>query len=191
MGTAFTIGHSNRSLTTFRQMLLGASVDLVVDVRRFPRSRSNPSFNADVLEPELQPHGIGYIHCPPLGGLRSKVADIRPEENGFWNNRSFHNYADFALTDEFQGSLLQLLDLCREHRCALMCAEAVWWRCHRRIIADHLIARGIDIFHIMDIEKATRARLSDGAVIDADFRVRYPAQEEPMALFPPRAGAAR
>ncbi|QDZ00234.1 DUF488 domain-containing protein [Nitratireductor mangrovi] len=173
---AFTIGHSNRTLPTFKQMLLETSVDLVVDVRRFPGSRSNPSFNAKVLTPELQPHGIGYTHCASLGGLRSKVADIPSEENGFWNNRSFHNYADFARTDEFQSALLQLLGLCREHRCALMCAEAVWWRCHRRIIADHLIARGISVFHIMDIGKCVRAHLSDGAVIDPDLRVRYPGQ---------------
>ncbi|WP_367717100.1 DUF488 domain-containing protein [Nitratireductor sp. GISD-1A_MAKvit] len=173
---AFTIGHSNRTLETFKAMLLEASIDMVVDVRRFPRSRTNPSYNSELLKPHLQSDGIGYIHCPPLGGLRSKVVEVPPDENGFWRNKSFHNYADFALTDGFQSALLKLLDLCRKHRCALMCAEAVWWRCHRRIITDHLIARGVSVSHIMDIGKCTRARISEGAVIGSDLRVRYPSQ---------------
>ncbi|MFC3725648.1 DUF488 domain-containing protein [Neoaquamicrobium sediminum] len=176
VGTAFTIGHSNRSLTTFKQMLLGEAVDLVVDVRRFPRSRSNPAYNSESLAPQLQCDGIGYIHCPPLGGLRSKISETPPVDNGFWRNKSFQNYADYALTDVFQTALMKLLDLCGENRCALMCAEAVWWRCHRRIISDYLIAHGVSVYHVMDIGKLTPAHLSDGAVVDPDLRVRYPSQ---------------
>ncbi len=171
----FTIGHSNRSLEAFVALLKEAEVELVADIRTVPRSRANPQFNTDTLGRDLGDHGIGYEHMASLGGLRAKAKSLAPEVNGLWENQSFHNYADYALSDAFQAGLRHLRDEGHRRRCALMCAEAVWWRCHRRIVADYLIAGGETVFHIMEHGRLEPARLTPGAVVEPDGKVLYPA----------------
>jgi len=170
----FTIGHSSRGLDAFVGLLGEAGIGVVADIRKVPRSRANPQFNADVLPESLAPFQIAYEHVAALGGLRGKARTLPPEVNGFWTNESFHNYADYALTDEFRAGLDRLIEIGRARRCAMMCSEAVWWRCHRRIVADHLIARGEEVFHIMGEGRLEPARLSEGAVVQADGTVLYP-----------------
>jgi uncharacterized protein (DUF488 family) len=157
MNPFYTIGHSIRPIETFVGLLKMAEVRLVVDVRTVPRSRRNPQFNLDALPPALAPFDIGYRPVSALGGLRGRQRDVSPETNAFWENENFHNYADYALSESFASGLLELRHLGAARRSALMCAEALWWRCHRRIIADYLIAAGETVFHILgpgDIEPA-------------------------------------
>ena len=156
-------------------MLRTGGVELVVDVRTVPRSRTNPQYNFDVLGGELQPWQIAYERIAPLGGLRGRSA-VPPEVNAFWENQSFHNYADYALSDAFGTGLHELLSIASERRTAIMCAEAVWWRCHRRIIADYLLSRGRHVFHLMGEGRADPARMTPAAV-ERDGRLVYPAPE--------------
>jgi uncharacterized protein (DUF488 family) len=153
----FTIGHSTRSIGAFTSLLAEAKVDLCVDVRSIPRSRTNPQFNTEVLPGSLAAVGIGYRHLRALGGRRGRPDDGAPSRNGLWRIAAFRNYADYAMTAPFRAGLDELLTLAQERRCAIMCAEAVWWRCHRRIITDYLLAAGLSVAHIMaphDIEPA-------------------------------------
>lgn len=171
----FTVGHSNRSPEALVELLRGPRVERVVDIRKIPRSRSNPQFNEDTLAATLAACGIAYEHLAALGGLRGKAAGLAPDVNGFWTNESFHNYADYALSAQFRAGLERLLDEGRDRRCAIMCSEAVWWRCHRRIVADYLIAHGQAVFHIMAKNRLEPARLTPGAAVQADGTVVYPA----------------
>ena len=157
------------------QLLGEAEVSLVVDVRTVPRSRTNPQFNRDTLPATLARFQIGYEHLASLGGLRSTRRDIPPAVNGFWENQSFHNYADYALSDDFRSGLATLRRLGHERRCALMCAEAVWWRCHRRIIADYLLAAGEDVFHIVGAGRIEPAQMTAAARPGPDGSLLYPA----------------
>jgi uncharacterized protein (DUF488 family) len=145
----FTIGHSTRPIGAFIDLLQAAGVRRLVDVRTVPRSRTNPQYNADALSERLNDAQIGYRPMPELGGLRGRQRDVPPATNAFWENASFHNYADYAMHAAFQSGLAELRRLGQEEPCAIMCAEAVWWRCHRRIIADYLIAAGEQVFHIL------------------------------------------
>lgn len=173
----FTIGHSDRSIAEFVDLLTEAGVTLVADIRKIPKSRANPQFNAEALAPALAARGIGYEPIAELGGLRGKAGAVESGLNGFWTNRSFHNYADYAISGRFRIGLDRLLQAGRERRCATMCAEAVWWRCHRRIVSDYLIAHGETVFNIMGHGRLEQARLTEGAVIRADGSVIYPAPE--------------
>ena len=168
-----TIGHSTRSIAEFVDLLRAGGAQLVIDVRTFPRSRTNPQFNEDALGGALAEYLIGHARIPALGGLRKRVRDVPPEVNGWWENQSFHNYADHALSDAFADGLDELVAMGRERPLAVMCSEAVWWRCHRRIIADHLIARGERVCHLMGAGKVEPARLSEGARM-IDGRLAYP-----------------
>ena len=170
----FTIGHSNRSLKEFVGLLSEADIGLVADIRTIPKSRANPQFNEDTLPEALTAFRISYDHMAALGGLRGKARTISRDVNGFWTNESFHNYADYALSEQFHASLDQLVEQGRKLRCATMCSEAVWWRCHRRIVADHLIARGETVFHIMGKGRLEPARLTADAVIQSGGTVVYP-----------------
>ena len=170
----FTIGHSTRTLGELVALLRQVDVDLLVDVRSIPRSRTTPQFNKDVLPEALAPEHIGYEHLAALGGRRHRPRGAPASENSYWRVLAFRNYADYAETDPFRAGLAELLVLARKHRCAIMCAEAVWWRCHRRIIADYLLALGIPVEHIMAPGKVTPATLTPGAVVQADGTVRYP-----------------
>jgi uncharacterized protein (DUF488 family) len=171
----FTIGHSNRSLDQFVALLGGPGVDRVVDVRTMPMSRANPQFNREALAEALKRFGISYDHVAALGGFRGKAESLAPEVNGFWTNESFHNYADYALRAEFHHGLERLLAEGRRHRCAIMCSEAVWWRCHRRIIGDYLVAGGETVFHIMAPGRLEPARLNPAAVVQPGGTLVYPA----------------
>ena len=156
----FTIGHSTRTIPEFASLLQSAQVGLVADVRTIPRSRANPQFNRETLPESLAIYQIAYAHMAELGGLRGRQRRAEPSPNAFWNNESFRNYADYALTESFRRGLERLRDLGRERRCAIMCAEAVWWRCHRRIIADYLIAAGETVFHILGPGHVEEAKLT-------------------------------
>jgi|SRR5690625_3569236 len=159
----YTVGHSNRTVTELADLLESAGIARVVDVRTLPRSRANPQFNGDVLPESLTPFHIGYTHLPELAGLRRKSATVPDEVNAWWKNRSFHNYADHALSEEFSHGLEQLLSLGRQETCAVMCAEAVWWRCHRRIVADYLLHHGARVFHLMGAERMQPAEMNPAA----------------------------
>lgn len=173
-GGFYTIGHSNRSVAEFAQMLQDAAVRLVVDVRSFPRSRSNPDYNQDDLPANLAPFGIDYLHLPDLGGRRPANDEIPEHLNGLWRNRSFHNYADYALGDAFGKALDALIAHGLQTRLAMMCSEAVWWRCHRRIIADHLLLRGHAVTHLMGAGRAQPATPTPGVRLSGHGEVIYP-----------------
>lgn len=175
----FTIGHSTRSLDEFVALLRNAGVQRLVDVRAFPRSRTHPQFNEETLPEALRPFQLSYEHVAALGGRRGKSGPIPSDVNGFWTHRSFHNYADYALSPAFRAGLEHLLALGHEQACAIMCSEAVWWRCHRRIIADYLLAQGEPVFHILGPGHVDAARLTDGAVVQPDGTVTYPAAAAP------------
>lgn len=147
----------------------------MVDVRTVPRSRTNPQYNQDELPDTLATWQIGYGRIEELGGLRGRSKDIAPETNGWWINQSFHNYADYALSDAFIAGLDQLEKLAEDRRVAIMCAEAVWWRCHRRIIADYLLLRGRQVFHLMGIDKMDPASMTPAAR-SRDAHLVYPAE---------------
>jgi uncharacterized protein (DUF488 family) len=172
----FTIGHSTRTIPEFVDVLRTGGVQLVIDVRTVPRSRTNPQYNFDAIANELGEWQVGYGRIAALGGLRSR-SEVPPEVNGYWENQSFHNYADYALSDEFERGLDQLMTVAAERRTAIMCAEAVWWRCHRRIIADYLMLHGRNVLHLMGEGRAEPARMTPGAE-ERDGRLVYPAPEK-------------
>ena len=145
----------------------------MVDVRTVPRSRTNPQYNEGALPDNLLPWQVGYRRIAGLGGLRGRSKDVPPEINGWWTNQSFHNYADYALSDGFERGLEELLALADGGRVAIMCSEAVWWRCHRRIIADYLIQRDIEVFHLMGAGKIDQATLTPAARF-REGRITYP-----------------
>ena len=169
----FTIGHATRTIAEFTGLLVPNGVTLVVDVRTVPRSRTNPQYNADALPDALAKSGIGYVHIAALGGLRGHRRDVPPGVNGYWENQSFHNYADYAMGPEFRAGLEELLALGGERRCAIMCAESVWWRCHRRIITDYLLARGCDVFHLVSSDVPEPAKMTPDAVA-VEAHLEYP-----------------
>lgn len=170
----YTIGHSNRSLEAFVALLNEPDVVCVVDVRKFPRSRSNPQFNEETLPQALAAAGIAYRRVSELGGRRGRAREVAREVNGLWANESFHNYADYALSTAFHAGLDCLRQEGHARRCAIMCSEAVWWRCHRRIVADYLIACGESVVHIIGPGRLQAARLTPGARIQPDGAVFYP-----------------
>ena len=171
----FTIGHSTRSVEEFVHLLNLQEIRLVADVRIIPRSRTNPQYNAAKLADALAGFGIGYEHIARLGGLRRKTPDVPTDVNAFWEHKSFHNYADYAMTEEFRCGLVRLRALGNVKTTAIMCAEAVWWRCHRRIITDYLIAAGETVFHILGTNQVAQAHLTTGAVLKAGGTLCYPA----------------
>jgi uncharacterized protein (DUF488 family) len=172
----FTIGHSTRPIPDFVELLRSGPANLVVDVRTVPKSRHNPQYNEDSLPAELAPFQVGYERIAELGGLRGKSPDVPPQVNGYWQNQSFHNYADYALSDAFAAAVDQLLAVASERPTAIMCAEAVWWRCHRRIIADYLLVRGWPVLHLMGNDRVVAASLTPGAKVDGTAIV-YPSSE--------------
>ena len=160
----FTIGHSTRSTGEIISLLNEAGANKIADVRTIPRSRTNPQFNQDIFPEALASRGIDYQYFKKLGGLRGKNKNEDPSLNSFWENKSFRNYADYTATEDFRGGLDELLEAGKTSVCAIMCAEVLWWRCHRRIIADYLIIRGMDVFHIMGHGKIERAKLNPAAI---------------------------
>lgn len=144
----WTIGHSTRTIDDFISLLEENEIKLLADVRSLPGSKRYPQFNREALAESLNARGIRYEHFPELGGRRKPKPDSR---NTAWRNASFRGYADYMETEEFQAGIQRLLALARETGpAAIMCAEAVWWRCHRSLISDYLKVRGIDVMHILD-----------------------------------------
>jgi uncharacterized protein (DUF488 family) len=181
----FTIGHSNRTAEAFVDLLQRSGVGLVVDVRSMSRSRANPQFNADVLPQSLAAAQIGYQRAPALGGLRGRQWSVDPSPNGLWRVRSFRNYADYALGEAFAEALSELRAVGAARPAAIMCAEAVWWRCHRRIIADHLLVAGEQVEHILGPGHVEPARLTPGAQPRPDGHIVYPPQAAVAAGMQP------
>ena len=171
--TIFTLGHSTRTLADFVALLRQVDVTLLVDVRSIPRSRMTPQFNTDTIPGTLAAEGIGYRHLDALGGRRHHRKGAPPSLNVYWRVAAFRNYADYAETDDFRAGLQALRELARDDRCAIMCAEAVWWRCHRRIITDYLLAGGTRVEHIMGPGQVVPATLTPGARVLADGTLRY------------------
>lgn len=167
----WTIGHSTRTFDDFLSLLRAWRIETLADVRTVPRSRRHPHFNTDALAASLPEQGIAYVHIPELGGFR-KTRDDSP--NMAWQNESFRGYADYMQTPAFEAALRDLIALAGESRVAIMCAEAVPWRCHRSLIADALVARGCDVAHIMSDTKANPHTITKFAHIEGP-RVTYPA----------------
>ncbi len=178
--TIWTIGHSTRPISEFTDLLPAHSINLLVDVRTVPRSRHNPQFNSETLAETLREASLTYLHMPALGGLRKARKD---SINDGWRNASFRGYADYMQQGEFWNALQELMTYGRNGPIAIMCAEAVPWRCHRSLIADALISRGWTVRHILSPVKADEHRLTPFAVIDGD-RIVYPQPVDPLA--PPK-----
>jgi uncharacterized protein (DUF488 family) len=176
--TIFTIGHSTRHIQEFLSLLEQVTVNMLVDVRSIPRSRTNPQFNLDTLRDALAVAGISYRHLPALGGLRHRKRGAAPSLNTFWQVAAFRNYADYAATEAFRTGLNELRALSSNNCCAIMCAEAVWWRCHRRIIADYLLTQGVPVMHIMGPGKIDPANVTSGARAQTDGTLIYLAADE-------------
>jgi uncharacterized protein (DUF488 family) len=169
----FTIGHSARAIEEFVDLLREADVQVVVDVRSIPRSRTNPQYNREAFPEALSACQIDYVYVAALGGRRGQSRDVPPAVNAFWQHQSFHNYADYALSEPFQSGFTELRRLGHARRCAIMCAEAVWWRCHRRIIADYLIATGEDVLHILGANRIEQARMTSAVNLQSDGTLIY------------------
>ena len=182
MATFYTIGHSTRPIEEFIRLLKEVSAQLAIDVRTVPKSRYNPQFNTEALAPALESAGIGYRHMPALGGLRHAKKGAIPSPNGFWDNENFRNYADYTATEEFRRGLDELRALGRDRICAIFCAEALWWRCHRRIVTDYLLAAGDTVIHIMGEGHLEPARMTEAAVIGADGVITYPPAQGGLLL---------
>lgn len=169
----FTVGHSTRSLEELVDLVRAHGVTLVVDIRTVPKSRHNPQYWEDSLRETLPEHGVGYTRIAGLGGLRKTLAD---SPNAAWRNLSFRGYADYMQTPEFEAALQELLSLAEEHTVAIMCAEAVPWRCHRSLVGDALLARGIRVADIMTPTNARDETLTSFAVVDGTT-ITYPTSE--------------
>jgi uncharacterized protein (DUF488 family) len=180
----FTIGHSTRPIEEFIGLLQAHAVSCVVDVRTVPRSRHNPQFNKDSLPDSLTKAGLGYVHMSGLGGLRHAKPD---SINAGWRNASFRGYADYMQTPEFEQSLEELIQLGKEERIAIMCAEAVPWRCHRSLIGDALLARGIQTEDIMSPTRRQIHALTTFAKVRGK-KVTYPPED---VLLPKRESSPK
>ena len=166
----WTVGHSTRSAEEFVQILLAHKVEVLVDVRTFPGSRRHPQFNRDSLAERLALDNIHYRHEPRLGGRRKPRPD---SHNSAWRNAQFRGYADHMETEQFRNGVRELLELAAEKRVAVMCAEAVWWRCHRSLISDYLKAAGHDVVHIIDEKKTEEHPYTSAAsVVDGELSYR-------------------
>ena len=167
----WTVGHSRHSGDAFAALLAANEIEQVADVRTVPKSRRHPHFHTDVLARDLRARGVAYAHLPRLGGWRP----ARPDSpNDAWRNTSFRGYADYAMSEEFATGLAQLRELAATRRTAMMCSEALWWRCHRRLIADRLVVAGDTVCHIGSDARASAHQLTSFAVVGPDRQITYP-----------------
>ena len=173
--TVFTIGHSTHTLQEFVQLLRRHGAQNVADVRSIPKSRHVPQFNSDVLAASLRLEGLGYIHLAALGGRRHVR---KTSQNTGWRNASFRGYADYMDTTPFADGLAELMGLARRQTTAVMCAEAVPWRCHRSLIADALLVKGWKVYDILSVAPATPHKLTPFLKV-VDEKLTYPATENP------------
>jgi uncharacterized protein (DUF488 family) len=176
MALFYTIGHSTRSIAELVGILEIEQIRLVVDVRAVPRSRTNPQFNLDALPAPLREHGIDYVHLTELGGRRGRQRSVGNSPSTFWQNQSFRNYADYAMTEAFQQGFAKLKRLGEAKPCVIMCSEALWWRCHRRIITDYLIFAGETVVHIFARGKKAMAKPTPAARPTEDGQIVYVAE---------------
>jgi uncharacterized protein (DUF488 family) len=172
--TVLTIGHSTRTIDEFLAILKAHAVERLVDVRSIPKSRRVPHFNSDALAASLREQGIDYVHLKSLGGRRHAKKD---SINTAWRNASFRGYADYMATGEFRAGLSRLLDLAREKPTAIVCAEAVPWRCHRSLIGDALLVRGVNVEDIMSATSARAHQITPFAKING-LQISYHAEDE-------------
>ena len=173
--TIYTIGHSTRSGDEFAEILEAFKVRVLVDIRTIPRSRRNPQFEGGTLEPTLRKRGIDYLHMRALGGLRHPKKD---SANGGWRNESFRGYADYMQTNEYSEALTQLMKQASKESTAIMCAEALPWRCHRSLVGDTLVVRGVKVIDILSATKSQEHQLTAWARVEG-ARVTYPPDAEP------------
>jgi uncharacterized protein (DUF488 family) len=176
--TIWTVGHSTRTAEEFLALLRAHSVEAIADVRRFPGSRRHPHFGRDQLEPFLTTHGIQYAWMPDLGGRRNPVKD---SHNTGWRVAAFRGYADYMETAAFREAMEKLLGLGKSKRTAVMCAEALWWQCHRRLISDWLVAHGFEVMHIESETKASPHRLIAPARM-VDGQLSYGAEQTDLGV---------
>jgi len=186
------IGHSTLSLDAFVAVLHANRIQQMADIRSIPRSSRNPQFDRDSLPVSLAEAGIGYAHLARLGGRRGRRKDLPAgaSPNSGWQIESFRNYADYALTLPFQEGIAELVEW-GARPTAAMCAEAVWWRCHRRIVADYLLARGWTVLHIVPPAPPAPHKLTAFAEIQPDGTIFYPAREDIATMNEPAALAGR
>src|SRR5262245_34256438 len=166
----YTIGHSTRKADIFLRLLRLNSIETLVDVRTIPRSRFNPQFSREILSLFLQENGIRYLHYPDVGGLRKPLKDSL---NDGWKNAGFRGYADYMLTEKFDHAVTELIDLASTTRLTLMCAEAVYWKCHRMLLSDALLVRDVSVTHILDEKKLEPHALTKFAQVDGK-QILYP-----------------
>ena len=181
MARIFTIGHSTRTLDEFITLLLEFKIETLVDIRRFPGSRRLPHFNRETLHQILTTTGIEYVWLEDLGGRRSGPK-LTESQNPSLKSPGFRHYADYMQTEPFQKAVGQLLRVGAEKTVAIMCAEKLFWKCHRRLLSDYLVAHGVAVEHIMEQGRLQSHKLSSDAVITADKNVIYPSNQ---LLFPP------
>jgi uncharacterized protein (DUF488 family) len=171
-GQVWTIGHSTHLLDAFVALLVAHDIAQLADIRTVPKSRRHPHFHTDTLARSLPERGVSYAHLPRLGGWRHAAAD---SPNGAWRNASFRGYADYAMGEEFAHGLAELRQLAAVRRTAAMCSEALWWRCHRRLVADRLVAAGDSVRHIGSDGRAPAHQLTPFASFEPDGQITYPA----------------
>jgi uncharacterized protein (DUF488 family) len=167
----YTVGHSTHSLEDLLRLLRASHIACLADVRTFPRSRHTPQFNKETLMIDLPKAALRYVHLPRLGGLRTSSGKGSP--NTGWRNSGFRGFADYMQTDEFSRALDDLWDLTGQVRTAIMCAEALYWRCHRSLIADAFTVRGGTVYHILSDQKVEEHRLTSFAVV-TEGQITYP-----------------
>lgn len=173
-----TVGHSTRAPGELEELLRGHAVELLLDVRAHPGSRRMPHFASERLGHSLGQAGIGYLHLPELGGRRRPLPD---SPNGAWRNRQFQGYADHMAGEQFRAGLDRVMAAGRERRTCLMCAEAAWWRCHRRLVADALTVRGWRVLHVTGTAEPREHELTEFAVADGE-RLTYPPAQASLGL---------
>lgn len=178
MTTIYTVGHSTHSQEEFIDMLLSHGIEVLVDIRSFPGSRKYPHFNQENMCWWLLHNNIKYVHIPKLGGRRRKLNIESPNDG--WRNESFKNYADYTLTNEFEEGLEELLLISNNYKVCYMCSECVPWRCHRSIVSDILVSRGVNVKHIMNNKTANEHKMISFGVVEGDH-VIYPSKQ--LSLF--------
>jgi uncharacterized protein (DUF488 family) len=166
----WTVGHSTHPLDAFVALLIAHDIAQVADIRTVPRSRRHPHFDSDALARSLPERGVAYVHLSSLGGWRDANSD---SPNGAWRNLSFRGYADYAMGEEFADGLAQLRGVAADRRTAMMCSEALWWRCHRRLVADRLLAAGDCVFHIGSAGRVSAHQLTSFATVAPDGQITY------------------
>jgi uncharacterized protein (DUF488 family) len=178
----WTVGHSTQPFDAFVALLAACDIAQVADIRAVPRSRRQPQFDTDALARSLPERGVAYAHLPRLGGWRQRNAD---SPNDAWRNLSFRGYADYAMGEEFADGLAQLRGLAAEQRTAMMCSEALWWRCHRRLIADRLLVAGDTVCHISSRGRVSEHQLTPFASVEPDGLITYAATSQAAAAQAP------